>query len=168
MLRSGLQNVEKRAVRMVGALAVGFAVMAAPAIAADVSVTIDRIAALDQVDPAGRADFYARVTIDGEVFKVGPVPRGGNVVTPNWVIRKRVDKRSVDVKLEVVDRDTFGPDDLIDINRIDGKRDLDFRIRTRPCAVLGFSGDYGCRDRIVRAGRERKAAEVTFHVDVTR
>lgn len=136
--------------------------------AADVIITVERVEALDQVDPAGRADLYARVTIDGEVFKAGPVRGAGNVVTPNWVFTKRTDKRSVDVKLEIVDRDTFGPDDIIDINRVDGKRDLDFRVRTRPCDVIGFSGGAGCRESITREGRERKKARVTFRVDSRR
>ena len=57
-------------------------------------------------------------------------------------------------------------DDPIDINRVDPKRSLDFVVNTRSCRLEGFSSPYRCGQRVVRAGGERKKAEMTFFVDV--
>jgi hypothetical protein len=72
------------------------------------------------------------------------------------------------VKVEIFDKDVLSKDDLIDINRVDGKRDLDFRINTRTCRVLDFSQGLRCRERIRRSGTEKRKAEITFRVDVRR
>ncbi len=143
--------------------------VAAPAIAAEIIVTIDRVAAIDKIDVGGgQADFFAQVTIAGEVFKTERIRRA-DVITPNWVIRKRVRSGGTyPVKIEILDKDVLSKDDAIDINRVDNKRDLDFRVRTSNCRVLDFSPTYACGTRIVRTGLEKKAAEITFHVRVRR
>lgn len=143
---------------------------AVPAVAQELIITIERIRALDKIDAAGQADFYAQVTIDGKVIKTERIRRADDV-RPNWVIRAPITKPTADVKLEILDKDVLSKDDLVDVNRIDGKRDLDFRVRTRPCRVEGFSQSYDCSGSgvsITRAGREKKAAEVTFRVDTSR
>lgn len=141
---------------------------AAPAIADEIIITVESLQALDRIDPGGgQADFFAQVTIDGSLYR-SPRIRRADVVRPNWVFSKRVRPGTYDVKLEIFDKDVFSKDDMIDINRIDGKRDLDFRVRTRPCAVLDFAEPYACRGRgvtITRAGREPKSAEIRFTVD---
>ena len=71
----------------------------------------------------------------------------------------------VNVKLSVFDKDV-SVDDPIDINRIDNKRDIDFTVNTKTCKVEGFSSTYKCGAKITRAGKEKKAAEVTFIVMV--
>ena len=58
--------------------------------------------------------------------------------------------------------------DLIDINRVANKRDLDFRVNTRTCSISGFAQGYSCRRTITRAGDEKKQAEISFKVDVRR
>ena len=129
----------------------------------DVTVTIDHVKALDLVDwgVAGQADFFARVTIDGETFVTKPA-RGQNDVRPNWVFTKRVRASTrVPVKVEIFDKDVFKPDERVDINRVDRKRDLDFTINTFSCRVGGFSDVYRCRQPITRGGQERKRAEIT-------
>jgi len=144
---------------------------AAPAAADDITIIIDSLQALDRIDPGGgQADFYAQVTIDGSIYR-SPRIRRADVVRPNWVFSKRVRPGTYDVKIELFDKDVFSKDDLIDINRLDGKRDLDFRVRTRPCSVLDFAEPYACRGRgvtITRAGREPKSAEIRFTVDTRR
>ncbi|MGE0766222.1 MAG: C2 domain-containing protein [Hyphomicrobiaceae bacterium] len=144
---------------------------AAPAVADEIIVTIDSLQSLDRIDPGGgQADFYAQVTIDGTVYR-SPRIRRADVVRPNWTFSKQVRPGTYNVKLEIFDKDVFSKDDLIDINRIDDKRDLDFRVRTRPCLVLDFAEPYACRGRgvtITRAGREKKSAEIRFTVDSRR
>ncbi len=106
-------------------------------------------------------------TIDGTVYR-SPAIRRADVVRPNWTFSKRVRPGTHDVKLEIFDKDVFSKDDQIDINRLDGRRGLDFRVRTRPCTVLDFAEPYACRGRgvtITRAGRENKSAEIRFTVD---
>lgn len=143
--------------------------VAAPAMAAEIIVTIDRVAAIDRIDPGGgQADFYAQVTIAGEVFKTERIRRA-DVITPKWVVRKRVRSGGIyPVKIQILDKDVLNKDDAIDINRVDNKRDLDFRVRTKNCRVLDFSPTYACGTPIVRTGLEKKAAELTFHVRVRR
>lgn len=144
---------------------------AAPAAADQIIITVESLQALDRIDPGGgQADFYAQVTIDGTVYR-SPRIRRADVVRPNWTFSKRVRPGTYQVKLEIFDKDVFSKDDQIDINRLDGKRDLDFRVRTRPCSVLDFAEPYVCRGRsvtITRAGRERKSAEIRFTVDARR
>ncbi|MEZ5852472.1 MAG: hypothetical protein R3D68_17710 [Hyphomicrobiaceae bacterium] len=136
------------------------------ATAAEIEVVIDRVKALDVIDLSGGADFYAQVTIAGEVFKTEPM-KDQNEISPNWVIRKRVHHGTYDVKLEILDKDV-SKDDPIDINRVDPKRDLDFRVNTRTCGITGFAQYYHCGTIIQRAGNEKKKAEITFRVYVRR
>jgi len=142
-----------------------------PAAADEITVTVESLQSLDRIDPGGgQADFFAQVTIDGTVYR-SPRIRRADVVRPNWTFSKHVRPGTYDVKLEIFDKDVFSKDDLIDINRLDAKRDLDFRVRTRPCAVLDFAEPYACRGRgvtITRAGREQKSAEIRFTVDTRR
>jgi hypothetical protein len=168
----GVGRTVWRAGAIVGAFAATLVAASAQSAKADeIIITIESIQALDRIDPGGgQADFFARVTIAGEVFRT-PVIRRADVVRPNWVISKRVRPGTHRVKLEILDKDALSKDDVIDINRLDGKRDLDFRVRTRPCVVLDFAEPYRCTGRgvsITRAGREKKSAEVRFNVNTRR
>jgi hypothetical protein len=133
----------------------------------EVVVTIAELTALDAADTwlAGPDDFYARVTIDGEAFTT-PIKRQQNMAAPNWKVSKMVDKRRVDVRIELFDKDIGKADDKIDINRVAAKRDLDFVVDIKSCRVEGFSEPYQCSDDIRRAGDETKKAEIIFYVDV--
>ena len=132
-----------------------------------VTVTIKSVRAVDKADIFGRADFYARVTIGGETSST-PVARQRNNIRPNWKISTRVPRGKHAIKIQMFDKDPGKPDDPIDINRVDNKRDLDFEINTANCRVLGFADSYSCGDTIVRAGGERKKAEIQFTVTVGR
>lgn len=159
----------RRALAVAGAVALGVALVA-PAEAqsrrdSDVTITIERVKALDLIDwgLAGQADFFARVTIAGETINTQRI-RGQNEIQPNWQITKRLPAGRHAVKLEIYDRDPLKPDDRIDINRVANKRDLDFVVNTRTQRVEGFAQGYKFGQKIVRAGEERKKAEITFSV----
>lgn len=129
----------------------------------ELTIKISRIKALDKVDALSKGDLYARITIDGDVQKT-PVVKGENAVKPDWKITKKVSSGDHKIKIELLDRDV-AQDDLIDINRVDKKRDLDFTV-TSGCRIEGFSSTYKCGSSIVRAGGEVKKAEITFTVSV--
>ncbi len=151
---------------MLAAATVAFGGAHSAATAAEIEIVIDRVRALDVIDLSGPADFFARVTIGGRVFETEPVKRQ-NDISPNWIIRRRVHGGTHDVKLEILDKDV-SRDDPIDINRVNPKRDLDFRVNTRYCTITGFAEPYDCGTVIQRAGGEKKSAEITFRVYVRR
>ena len=143
------------------------ATAALPAQAHEIIVTIHSVKALDRVDVTG-ADFYARVTIDGEIHVTKHI-RQTNEIEPNWQFRHKVTPGRRDISIEIWDKDVVA-DDMIDINgRTDKlKRHQDLGVNTRTCKVYGFRGPPRCGDRITRSGDEKKKAEITFSVDVER
>jgi hypothetical protein len=164
----GFEKLRSKGAKLAGALlATVISGAALPAAADELVIRIEHVRAVDRIDPTTSPDFYAQVTIDGQVFKTQRI-RNAPDIRPNWVITANVPRGISSVNLAILDRDILKKDDLIDINRVDGKRDLDFRVNTRSCEILDFSQSYSCRDRIVRAGNERKAAEITFRVEVQR
>ena len=130
----------------------------------EITVTIKSVKALDKLDAFSKADFFARIRIAGETFST-PVVKQADQIVPNWQVSKRVAAGQHDIKIEILDKDLTKAD-LIDVNRITGKRDLDFSVNTRTCTIGGFSSSYRCGQNIVRGGTENKKAEVTFTVDV--
>ncbi len=171
MSLSAMFTQARRALFAALALAAAPAALTTSAEARDyeIVITISQLTALDAADVwlAGPDDFYARVTIDGEVFSTR-IKRQQNVAQPNWKISKVVSNRKVDVRLEIYDKDIGKPDDKIDINRITPKRDLDFVVDTRRCRVEGFADSFRCGDEIRRQGNEDKKAEIVFYVDAER
>ena len=139
------------------------AVLPATAQADEITVRIKRVKAIDPGDALSRPDYLARVTIAGETFVTKPILNQTDISPPDWVFRKSVSPGWHDVKVEILDKD-LTKNDFVDINRVDGKRDLDFKVNTRRCDISGFSGSVDCGSDIVRAGAERKSAEVTFTV----
>jgi hypothetical protein len=141
-----------------------FAAAPSAALAAEVTVSVTKVSAIDKADEFSKGDFYARVTIDGETQSTQPIKQQ-NVDKPDWKISKKVKGGDVKVTLEILDKDV-AQDDLIDINRVDNKRSLDFTVSTKSCRISGFSSSYKCGATITRAGKEKKAAEVSFKVNV--
>jgi hypothetical protein len=133
----------------------------------EVVITITRVRAIDKEDIFGRADFYAKITLAGDTITT-PVVRNADSIRPNWMLSKRVPRGTHDIKIELLDKDVLKPDDKIDINRVGDKRDLDFKINTANCRIIGFADGYRCGNNIVRAGRERKKARIEFNVIVKR
>lgn len=132
----------------------------------EIQVTIHRLLALDKGDAFSSEDFYARVTIGGQVFKSQPIKQTDGII-PNWRFSAIVPNQRTDVKIEVFDKD-LQVDDQIDINRIDPKRDLDIVVNPRTCRIEGMSQAYRCGTDVTRSGNERKKAEMTFMVQVNR
>lgn len=131
-----------------------------------VTITVNRVRAIDAVDAFSKADFFARVTINGVAVETQPIKQQADI-SPNWQIVHKVPNGRHDVTLEIFDKDLTKVEP-IDINRVDNKRKLDFTVDTRSCSVSGLTGISRCGQTIVRAGAERKKAEVTFTVGVSR
>ena len=109
-----------RAITAAVALAVPSCIVTATSALArdELALVITKVTALDAADTwlAGPDDFYARVTIDGEVFTT-KIKRQRNHAEPNWKVTKYVRGGPHDVKLEIFDKDIGKGDDKIDINR---------------------------------------------------
>lgn len=133
----------------------------------EIIVTIHCVKALDRIDQTP-ADFFARVTIDGNEQKT-PKERQKNDTCPEWEVRQEVRPGRRDIKIELWDKD-LALDDLIDINgRGDiSKRHQDLGVNTRSCRVYGFRGRPRCGTKITRSGDEKKRAQITFSVKVQR
>jgi hypothetical protein len=144
----------------------GLAMTASAAQAApqELTIAITGIKAIDKADEFSKGDFYARVTIDGQVHATQPIKQQ-DVDKPDWKIIQKVEPGVHKVKLEILDKD-ISQDDPIDINRFDNKRSIEFEVNSKTCRVLGFSSGYKCGATITRAGKEKKAAEVSFKVSV--
>jgi hypothetical protein len=147
-------------------LALGTTATTAAAKDPEVIIKITRVRALDQADAFSKGDFYAKVNIGGETVSTPPVKQEASI-TPNWVVSRKVKAGVVKVNIGIFDKDV-SVDDPIDINRINNKKDLDFTINTKTCRVEGFASTYRCGAKISRAGKEKKAAEITFIVTVKR
>lgn len=132
----------------------------------EITVTVTRFKALDRADELSAGDFFARVTIDGANQQTAVISDKAEV-QPNWKLSKEVSPGVHNVKLALIDKDV-SIDDPIDINRLPNKRDLDFTVDTRSCKIDGFAQGYKCGATITRAGGERKKAEISFRVDVTK
>lgn len=132
----------------------------------EITITVERLKALDKFDAFSKADFYARVTIDGRT-QTTPVIRQQVEVAPNWVLRETLPPGKYDLKMEIFDKDA-SIDDPIDVNPIDGRRTLEATIDTRKCRLMAYGKTYRCGLRASVSGKERKSAEVTFKVDVKR
>lgn len=131
-------------------------------------ITVHELKPSDKYDELTPGDLFARMTINGqatstEILKQATQP--GVVIKPNWTLSQAVAPGKHKVKLELVDKD-LSVDDVIDINRLDNRRELEFEVDTRSCRISGFASDQKCKARITRTGKEKKAAEITFSIDV--
>jgi hypothetical protein len=131
-------------------------------------ITVHSVKPLDKYDELSLGDLFARMTIGGqststEILKQTTQP--GVVIRPKWILSQSVAPGKHTVKFEFVDKD-ITVDDVIDINRLDKRRELEFDVDTRSCRISGFSSPQRCKARNTRTGKEKKAAEVTFSVDV--
>ena len=163
----GLRRRSRALASAVFALLLAFAFLAPSQAQADeIVVTITHVKALDKFDVLSKADMLARVTIAGEATTTAFI-KDQDDIRPNWIIRKNVSPGVHNVKVEILDKDVT-KNELIDINRLDNKRDLDFQVNTRNCQITGFTQSYRCRSAIVRAGNEKKKAAITFRVEVKR
>ena len=146
------------------AVILGSTVSSAAAKDPEVIIKVTNVRALDRADEFSDGDFFARVTINGEKLE-SPVVKQEGSIKPDWILSKKVKAGVVNVKFEIIDKD-LSVDDPIDINRVDNKRDLEFTVNTKTCRIGGFATSFKCGAKINRAGKEKKAADVTFIVTV--
>jgi hypothetical protein len=150
--------------------AAGATVGMAPAMAqgSQITLIVHEIKLIDRADAFSQADLFVRATIAGQT-KVSPpmkqTGRPGESIRNEITLSQAVKPGRHAVRLELLDKD-LRADDFIDINRIANRRFLDFTVDTRNCRIAGFAQAYRCKQRITRAGAERKAAEITFSVEV--
>lgn len=137
--------------------------LAATAQAEEIVVTVTSVKGLDKVDELSGGDYFARVTIDGDVQNSAVVK--DVEFKPDWVLSKSVAAGKHDVKLELIDKDV-ADDDPVDINRLPNKRSLEFSVDTKSCKIEGFASTYRCGKAITRVGDETKKAGITFNVTV--
>lgn len=154
----------------VAALLGAAAASVTPAMAQSSQITliVHEIKLIDRVDAASQADLFVRATIADQTKATQPLKqtgRPGESIRTEITLSQAVKPGTHAVRLELLDKD-LRTDDLIDINRIANRRILDFTVDTRTCRIGGFASTYRCKQRITRAGGERKAAEITFSVEV--
>jgi uncharacterized repeat protein (TIGR01451 family) len=163
---SGGRTVRLRLLSLLLAFALVGPVLAArtqTANAASVSVTVTilRFIELQNPDPApGQGccgDYYAKVRINGFSPQTGPEIDDSADISPYWTFTMSVDDSlgTIPVQIEMWDSDTFlaAPDDIMDLNPIDGVQTLTvlFNVQNGTWsgdvpANMGFSqgdGDHG-------------------------
>jgi uncharacterized repeat protein (TIGR01451 family) len=98
------------------------------------TVTVTRVIEVDDPDPGptqGDGDFYAQVQINAFPTQQGPEVSGEDF-EPFWTFSNDVDRAvyatTVPVSVTLYDADGFGagPDDIIDVNPLDGVQSLQF------------------------------------------
>ncbi len=139
--------------------------VAAAASTHEITVTVTKFKALDKADDLSRGDFFARVTINDKAKTSGEISDDKAEVKPDWKLSTSVPPGVHKVRLELIDKD-LTVDDPIDINRVAGKRDLEFTVDTNSCVIEGFSQTYKCGATITRSGSEHKKADISFKVTV--
>ncbi len=164
--RRGALGLGAGAAALLGLSAVGIT----PAMAqnSQVTVIVHAIKLIDRVDAFSQADLFVRATIAGETKATAPMKqtgRPGETIRTELTLSHAVKPGTHAVRLELLDKD-LRSDDLIDINRIADRRVLEFTVDTRSCRIGGFASTYRCKQRITRAGSEKKAAQITFSVEV--
>ena len=157
----------RRALAGVAGIAVagmGMTALGSEAVAAEIVITINKIKALDKADELSEGDFFARMRINGKAA-FSPVQTGKSEFSPGWKLTLPAKSGVNEVNLALIDKDV-AVDDPIDINRVAGKRDLDFTVNTSTCRIVGFAESYRCGQTITRSGGETKKATLSFTVDV--
>jgi len=136
-----------------------------------------------KIDALGSPDFYADVTVDGQLFREA-MQLDKSKIYPDWTTIKFVpaSKRDVDVKVELWDEDggLRGPDNICDIHPDKNEKRLKMNFNTKThwvrCRVKTGYKDY--RERIngiidnsekaaLMCGREPDASEACLQLFVT-
>ena len=131
---------------------------------ARVTVTIVEVRAIDSMDPlGGDADFYAKVSIDGQILPTSSTINDRDDIYPEsdpqpWIFSRMVSKAIVPIRIEIWDNDLIF-DDHVDIDKDSNDRDLElsFDVTTQ-----SLSGDvtYGYS----RGAGDSNRAEIWFNV----
>jgi len=171
LLRSSIEGQFGRLLRSAIMMAMG-AAFATPAMAnppsSQIVVSVSHIKALDKFDELSLGDIFIKATIAGKTQYTPTIKQKaavGVVLNPNWLMTESVEPGIYPVRIELIDKDVT-KDDVIDINRLPNRRMLEFTVDTRRCHIDGFVTRYNCGSAISRSGKEPKAAEISFTVDV--
>jgi hypothetical protein len=96
-----------------------------------------------EIDPLGKPDFYSVITIGGQPYTDRVLQNMEELDNP-WTSIHLIDESvgEVPINIAVFDEDNTDAggsikDDLVDINPVPGKFDLDFRLRLRDISVFG-------------------------------
>jgi hypothetical protein len=128
------------------------------------NVRIRRVHAIDGLDLGSAADFYSRITIDGNTVRT-PTVMNQDDASPNWLSTISSTANPIHIKIEVYDQDDAlsGPDDHCDINPTSA-RDLDLYYNVATGAITGdATGTAGTEIHSVGAGNDNRA-EVWFTI----
>ena len=112
-----------------------------------VKLVITRVAAKDDPDGWGWADYYSKVNIGGQSFATNYVDDDDDI-SPNWTFTAAVSTTPIEVpiKIEIWDSDggARGDDDHCDINGASGKKDLNLKLNLNTLKISGdLSGNAG-------------------------
>jgi hypothetical protein len=115
--------------------------LATAANAREVTVRINRVAQIDNLDKfdvdPDRADFYAQIWINGQLHRTKNFSFDDG--KPYWTFSRNVSTRYVKIRIKLLDDDggLEEADDFVDINRRKGKKDLHFVLDTRTGRITG-------------------------------
>lgn len=131
---------QKRIMTILGLAIAGIGI-AAQADARLITVQINRVAQIDNLDKfdvdPDRADFYAQIWIDGKLHRTKNFSFDDG--KPYWSFEHDSSKRYVPIRIKLLDDDggLEEADDFVDINRRKGKKDLNFILDTRTGRISG-------------------------------
>jgi hypothetical protein len=119
-------------------------------------------------DTLGKPDFYARITIGGQVFTEG-MQLNRSSIRPAWTTIKFIpaSQSSIPIRYELWDEDAAGSEpDHADIHPGEGRRDLDFvlDLKTHACSGDVTGVHDSAESSAVSAGKDGKRATVRFFV----
>ena len=146
-------------------------------------VTIVQVKALDAIDPLTccgyqPADFYAEITIAGQIFYSRTRNNDDNYSPSDWIFSKPVVGGEHKITVGIRDEDNpFGQcpvlnwcvlDDVVDVNPANDKRALDLIISNIQGGNCTISGDATgrCGTIIERSGDQPKKAMLRFMIEV--
>jgi hypothetical protein len=107
-----------------------------------VTISVNHVAQIDDLDKndvlgKDRADFYALIWVDGDVYRSKVFSSDdGN---PNWSLRVPVSGDSSTIRIRLMDDDggLEGKDDHVDINPASGAKDLNFTFNSATHSITG-------------------------------
>ena len=107
-----------------------------------VTLTINRVAQVDNLDQGdalgkNRADFYALVWVNGQVYKSGNYSKDAG--TPNWTLKVPVTEDASTIRIRLMEDDggLEEKDDHVDINPMEKAKDLLLKFDSANGAISG-------------------------------
>lgn len=133
---------------------------------ANVSVVINRIKAIDDLEGFGRGDpdFQARMTVDRQIYN--SPEKSGETIRPNWTKTVSTLNNPVQILIELYERDgVTSADERCDINPKKGVKPLSLFIDTTTGRITGdVTGQRGVPITVRGAG-DSDRCEITFTVN---